>query len=88
MHCTRTYAQCVRTYLVGLVAEVLDPVSLDGRRAVVAVRFPRQQHARLADLLDVRLRRRAGKRRRLGRAVEDDARVRRRCWYQYKWMVK
>ena len=52
-----TALNCTRTYLICLVAEVLDPVRLDGRRAVVAVGFPRQQHARLADLLDVWLRR-------------------------------
>ena len=67
------------TDLFCLVTEVLDPVGLYGRRAVVGVGLPRQVHAGLCDLLYVRLRRRAGERRRFGRAVEDDAWVRRRC---------
>ena len=65
-------------HLSGLVAEIFDGESDDGRRSVVGAGPPRQPGGRLRDLHHVGPRRRAGERRRLGGAVEDDARVGRR----------
>ena len=61
--------------LVRLVTEVLHPVRLHGRRAVVGVGLPRQQHARLVDEADVGAGGRTREGRGFGRSVEDDVRV-------------
>ena len=60
------------------MAEIFDGESDYGRRSVVGAGPPRQPRGRLRDLHHVGPRRRTGKRRRLGGAVEDDARIGRR----------
>jgi len=67
---TRTRAY---TDLSGLVAEIFDSESDDGRRSVVGICSPRQSNTRLRHILHVRLGGRSRERRRLWSPVEDDA---------------
>ena len=57
------------------MAEVLDDVGVNGRRAVAGVRPPRQSGSRLSHVGHRRLRGWSGERGRLGRPVENDGRI-------------